>query len=205
MLIDEAKLGFVHIPRTGGTSVEQALIKKYGFLGKSIIAQPQQEAIVKVRNINSNYWEFHKKHARYDELIGLAPNYEYHTLVRHPLNRVESLYRFLTFTEVEGKRLVETAFEDWVPKLIYGGMYNVEFLDTLPYKIDLTMVTLKQVDFIGKCVVHKLENNTIWDALKIAPMKVYNLPNHFPINWTLENIKLVEKYYAEDYEVLGYD
>tara|TARA_Y100000590_G_scaffold225854_1_gene255275 strand:- start:1361 stop:1978 length:618 start_codon:yes stop_codon:yes gene_type:complete len=205
MLIDEAKLGFVHIPRTGGTSVETALIKKYGFVGRSLIAQPQEKAIVKVRNITTGEYEYHKKHARYDELIGFAPNYKYYTLVRHPLNRVESLYRFLTFTKVGNRRLVETPFEEWVPKLIYGGMYGVEFLDTPPYLIDLSMITLKQVDFIGKSEVHKLEDQTIWDALKIAPMKVFNLPNYFPIKWNLENVKIVEKYYAEDYELLGYD
>lgn len=64
-----------------------------------------------------------------------------------------------------------------------------------------------QTDFIGEAEVHKLEEQTIWEALNIQPRHDFNVPNNTyrPINWSKDSIKLMEKFYQKDYELLNYD
>ena len=201
MLIDEAGIGFVHIPRTGGTSVEAALQSKYKNDTRQINNMLQDKA-VKVVHFFDGKKELQKKHATYHELIEFGPDYKYYVLVRHPLRRIESLYRLLVHL-----KLVNTEFDKWIYRLIYGYMYGVPNagLDKKPYALELRYGPLRQVEFIGKAEVHKLEEQTIWEALSISPIKVWSLPNVLPIVWNKRSIKLVEKYYEIDYEKLNYE
>lgn len=202
MLIDEAELGFIHIPRTGGTSVEYALQNKYKNDRRQVNHQPQDKAIQVIQTVAHGQKELQKKHATYHELIEFCPNYKYYALVRHPLKRIESVYRFLVHM-----KLVETEFDKWIYRLIYGYIYGEPNagLDKEPYLTDVSYGPLRQTEYIGKAEVHKLEEQTIWQALNINPIKVFNLPNTLPILWTKRSIKLIEKYYQADYEILNYD
>ena len=202
MLIDEARLGFIHIPRTGGTSVEYALQNKYKNDRREINHQPQEKAIQIIQTVTHGEKELQRKHATYHELIEFCPDYKYYVVVRHPLKRIESVYRFLVHM-----KLVNTEFDKWIYRLIYGYIYGEPNagLDELPYLTDLSYGPRRQVEYIGEAEVHKLEEQTIWQALNIRPIKVFNLPNVLPIVWTKRSIKLIEKYYEIDYQRLNYD
>ena len=125
MILDEAQIGFVHIPRTGGTSVEHALIKKLGFKGQ-LNAHWLPDAIWTLRSVHTvnnprddrGGHEFHKKHATYAEMIKLRPHYKYYATVRHPENRLESLYRIYTFSTENGVPWVNTEFNQFVKEFI---------------------------------------------------------------------------------------
>ena len=202
MLIHEAELGFIHIPRTGGTSIEYALQNKYKNDSCQVNHQPQDKAVQTIQTVTHGKLELQKKHASYHELIEFCPTYKYYVLVRHPLKRIESVYRFLVHM-----KLVNTEFDKWIYRLIYGYIYGEPNagLDETPYLTDVSYGPRRQVEYIGEAEVHKLEDQTIWEALKISPIKVFNLPNVLPIIWTKRSIKLVEKYYEVDYEKLNYD
>jgi hypothetical protein len=87
-------------------------------------------------------------------------------------------------------------------------MYDVPntVVDNEPYLVDMNFPHL-QVDFIGKAEVHKLEEQTIWEALNIQPRHDFSVPNNTyrPIKWSKDSIKLMEKFYQKDYEILNYD
>ena len=202
MLIDEAEIGFVHIPRTGGTSIEAALQYKYKNDVRQINHQPQEKAIQIIQTVTHGEKELQRKHATYHELAEFCPDYKYYALVRHPLKRIESVYRLLVHL-----KLVHTEFDKWIYRLIYGYKYGEPNagLDEAPYLMDTSYGPLRQVEYIGKAEVHKLEEQTIWQALNIRPIKVFNLPNVLPIVWNKRSIKLIEKYYAVDYERFNYD
>ena len=50
-----------------------------------------------------------------------------------------------------------------------------------------------------------LPKQTIWEALNIQPRHDFNVPRKNPIKWDKDSIKLIEKFYQKDYEVLNYD
>ena len=201
MLINEARLGFVHIPRTGGTSVERALAVKYRSATAMVNPQPMKQAIQKQTTVTHGTKELQKKHATYHEMIQFYPDYKYYTLVRPPQARLESIYHFFVWTN-----LVHTPFEEWIYRMIYGLMYDVPntVVDEEPYLVDMNFPH-HQVDFIGKSEIHKLEEQTIWEALNIQPRHDFNVPRKNPIKWDKDSIKLIEKFYQKDYEVLNYD
>jgi len=206
MILDEAQLGFVHIPRTGGTSVEHALIKKHGFKGQ-LNAQWLPDAIWTLRSVHTvnnprddrGVHEFHKKHATYAEMIKLRPHYKYYATVRHPENRLESLYRIYTFSTENGVPWVNTEFNQFVKEFIVHNNYMRP--TTI---IDNSMFRYTQVEMIGDAEWHKVEDGTIWEALDIEPRMEYAIP-HTTINWSTESLKLCQEYYKEDYEKFGYE
>jgi len=202
MIIHEAKIGLVHIPRTGGTSVERALVQKYGKGVKGTVnPQIMEKAIQKHTTVTMGTTELQKKHATYDELIEFYPDYKYYVLVRHPQARLESIYHFFVHT-----KLVSTSFEKWIYRMLYGLMYGQPeaIVDNKPYLVDIGHPHL-QVDYIGKAEVHKLEEQTIWEALNIQPRHIFNVPRNEPIKWDKHSIKLMKKIYQKDYEMLNYE
>jgi hypothetical protein len=201
MLVNEAGIGFVHIPRTGGTSVERALAAKYRYAEGVVNPQPMKKAIQIQTTVDHGTRQLQKKHATYHELIEFYPDHKYYTLVRHPQARFESIYRYFVWTG-----LVHTPFEEWVYRIIYGLMYDVPniIVDVEPYLIDMNFPHL-QVDYIGKAEIHKLEEQTIWEALDISPRHEFSIPKAYKINWEKDSIKLMERFYQKDYEVLNYD
>lgn len=212
MILDEALIGYVHIPRTGGTSVEHALMKKHGFKGQ-LMVQSIPDAIWTLRSVNTidnkrmrGTVEFHKKHATFDELVKLRPHYKYYATVRHPEDRLESLYRILTFSSENGIPWVNTEFNQFVKEFITHGNYMRPTT-----MIDNTMFRYTQVEMLGlnknyfpTVEWHRLEDKTIWKALDIEPQLRYAIPRT-PIDWTEESLELVHDYYREDYDIFGYD
>ena len=201
MIVNEARIGFVHIPRTGGTSVERALATKYRSATAMVNEMPMKQAIQKQTTVSMGTKELQKKHATYNELIEFYPDYKYYTLVRHPQARLESVYHFFVWT-----KLIHTSFEECIYRTLYGLMYNIPNaeIDEEPYLVDLNIPYL-QVDYIGKAEVHKLEEQTIWEALNIQPRHDFNVPRTQPIKWDKNSIKLMKKIYQKDYEELNYE
>jgi|TARA_B110000263_G_C15134548_1_gene430462 hypothetical protein len=201
MIVHEARLGFVHIPRTGGTSIERALREKYRSATGMVNPQPMEQAIQKTTTVTYGTKELQKKHATYHEMIEFYPDYKYYTVVRHPQARLESIYHFFVWT-----KLVHTPFEEWIYRILYGLMYGEHetIVDNKPYLVDMNHPYL-QVDFIGKAEIHKLEEQTIWEALNIKPRHDFSVPRNQPIKWDKHSIKLMKKIYQKDYEMLNYE
>ena len=210
MLYHDPRIGFVHQPRTSGTSVEHALNKKYPHQHKLFVdissLKTVNPAVIKIKSVNTRRLpnetlEYHKKHATYSELVDYAPDYKYYTTVRHPKTKLESLYRLVAWSTTDGVPWVDVDFNTWVEHFLIGGSYMPEqdILDTRNYG-------LTQSEFIGNAEWHKMEEGGIWKALDIEkPLHRYKLSDlDIDIQWNDKSRLLCREYYAEDYNRFKY-
>ncbi len=107
MLFHEPKIAFIHIPRTGGTSVEHSMMKKYPQAVQLFGNEWYDTPVVKIRTIHTknmpnSILEYHQKHATYEKTKIYYPDYKYYATVRHPERRLESLYALLHWSETNG-------------------------------------------------------------------------------------------------------
>jgi len=208
MIFHEPKICFIHPPRTGGTSVEHALMKKYPQAVQLFVShhfQGYDRPVVKIKSIHTKklpnqILEYHKKHATYDECIEHYPDFKYYATVRHPEKRLESLYKLLTWSETDGVPWVNIEFNHWIDQVCIGD-YAMAPQDVL----DSRMFTMTQSDFIGDSEWHRVEDGSIFHALDIDFRQDYELNNNDPMDWTPRSLELVRIKYREDYERFNYD
>jgi hypothetical protein len=132
---------FSHIPKTGGTSVEDYLIERFGplaMLDRRFNFLPPAE----------RWCQTSPQHIEWKSLQMFLPLElidAVFTVVRHPIARTESGYRFQI--QVEKSISPETSFSDW----LHG---QVRMMKANPFALDNHM--RPQVDFVpeGAAVFH---------------------------------------------------
>ncbi|NQU33232.1 MAG: sulfotransferase family 2 domain-containing protein [Bacteroidetes bacterium] len=85
---------FLHIPRTGGTTLRDIIESQYS--KKTILEISHfQEAVNQINNeVNIDIYDVIKGHFPFGVHKYLNGNYHYITFLRKPINRVKSIYRF---------------------------------------------------------------------------------------------------------------
>ena len=107
------KFIFVHIHKTGGTSIERALDPHLAWndliLGGSPFGEKIQQPYAKKFGLNK-----HSTVAEIERVCGreLVENYYVFALVRHPLSRMCSMYNFVATTLDKWARQQDIEFED---------------------------------------------------------------------------------------------
>jgi len=205
MLFHQNKIGFVHVPRTGGTSVEHALMKKYPQVVQLHANKFYDRPTINVRSVHTlklpgGELEYQKKHATYDELYESAKDYKFYATVRHPLRRLESMYRLLKWSQTDGTPWTTLEFNEWVYNLVenHTMMEEQDILDS-------SMFHLTQSAMIGNAEWHKTEKGSIWEALDLEPRHDYKLSDkNVDCFWSSESLQLATDYYAEDFERFSY-
>lgn len=214
MIYHQPKIAYLHNVRTGGTSVDHALNKKYPDVRQmfahawksNVNGQVTSPVRIRIRSAHTDrlpgkVLEYQKKHATYDELYPLYPDYRFVAQVRHPLRKVESMYRFARWSEVDGVPCTPYEFNEWVHNLYH----NDETITTTDF-VDSSNFHISQSKFIGDAEWFKLEEGTIWDALDIEERHHYALPDaDMPDAWTTESLEMMHEYYQEDFERFGYE
>jgi hypothetical protein len=207
MIYHGPKIGFVHQPRTSGTSVEHALNQKYPQAIQMFGNKWYDGAVISIKSVHTRRLpnetlEYHKKHATYAELIDYAPDYKYYATVRHPKTKLESLYRLVSWSTTDGVPWVNVDFNTWVDQFLIGGlcMPEQDILDTRNFG-------LTQSEFIGSAEWYKMEVGGIWRALDIEkPLHRYRLSDlEIDIEWNHRSELLCREYYAEDYHRFKYE
>ena len=208
MIYHKPKIGFVHVPRTSGTSVEHALMKKYPQATKMFVEMLNiDKAAIRIkavttRHLDGGVLEFQKKHATYKELIDYCPDYKYYATVRHPKTKLESLYRLISYGMTDDVPWYEGDFNTWVEYFLSDGLCME------PQAIvDVENYELTQSEFIGDAEWHTMESGSIWNALDIdKPLHRYKLSDAFsPIEWNDRSHEMLREYYAEDFHRFKYD
>ena len=167
MLWHSRKLGFVHIPKCGGSSINWAMMK----------AQPNTwknktwTRGLKVESMWKNTTVF-SQHATYDQYAFTYPDYDYVTQVRNPITRFESAYKHLYRLG-----LVDRDYYVWssevIPHLKRGNWIkaidnHIDYIDVLDSNptYDLSFLFRPQWHYVRPEVeIHKLEEGTIWKRL----------------------------------------
>lgn len=176
MIYHQPKIAYIHNVRTGGTSVDHALNKKYPDVRQifahawksNVDGQVASPVRIKIKSAHTErlpgqVLEYQKKHASYDELYPLYPDYRFVAQVRHPLRKVESMYRFCKWSETDGVPWTPYEFNEWV----YNLYHNDETIQPIQDVVDSSNFHISQSKFIGDAEWFKLEDKTIWDALDI--------------------------------------
>jgi len=192
---NKRKVLFIHIPKTGGTSLLFWLSK----VGKIHLYEISVPGFMKVA----------PQHLLHDDIIRLLPfvNFDYtFAVVRNPYTRLESeyFYRTLKFFNRSGKR---PSFTDWVLKRIEEYHKNRFVLDNH---------IRPQSHFIAEGVeIFKYEDGL--DMVKTKLEKDFNIVSkdtltHLnqsvekcKLTWTSELRLTVNDFYKDDFELFSYE
>ena len=193
MINHKYKFIFVHIPKTGGTSIE-----KY-FLGSADVGK---------KKIN--------KHKRVGEYIKhdtkLFESYFTFSFVRNPYDFLVSYYIF-RMKMINGelgrverfmrRQYKNSNFRDWVIHNFYNDSRVISHIDFLSYESKI------KVDFIGKFENlqedFKIICNKIGIESKILPHTNKTRHRHYTEYYDEETKKIVAEKYAKDIEYFGYE
>tara|TARA_B100000085_G_C18525335_1_gene505547 strand:+ start:533 stop:1153 length:621 start_codon:yes stop_codon:yes gene_type:complete len=202
MINHKHKFIFVHINKTGGTSIESILKK----LSRDWFA------------VNFNYvlnGRFTPKHHLIKEYRKLADkrhgfkNYFKFTIVRNPWDRLLSNYFFRKKT-IHDKLIQNLSFKEWVLNYKTDG-YSFE--DCLSKHTQLDWITSKNeevlVDFVGRFENLQEDFDIICDKIGVPqqklPHKNKTKHKHYTEYYDDETRQIVAEKYTKDIEYFGYE
>ncbi len=187
---------FVHIPKTGGTSVTNWM----GGFEPVQFHNPGKQSLLYVT----------PQHLRHSDLRALFAEgyFDYaFTIVRNPYDRIESEYRFRREVGLANDRPELPPFSMWLERAL--EMFGREH-----WHLDNHI--RPQVDFLGSGVqVFRFEDGLRHILGEVAsavglpkPKRVGHArasgPDADPIDWDLQDRLRVNRHYAEDFERFGY-
>lgn len=187
---EKYRILLIHIPKTGGTSIEKYLSEQFKMSFFSPIPPvsmkicPQHLQITDLRILLGNNWDYS------------------FAFVRNPYTRIESEYFYRT---QHLKR--EPDFSTWVIK-------NLQVTKSNPFYLDNHM--RPQTDFIDSDVsLFKFESGFDKVIEHLHEKFHIDISNKFPkenvslnrreVTWSLEALNLVNDFYANDFSQLGYE
>jgi len=223
MIIPKLKAVFIHIPKTGGSAVDDAFDKAHQSLENQLVWNWEHQ-----RPPKFEYIYFPRKpivvnkHATYNMMKPYYPDWAYLTQVRHPLTRWRSIFAFLKL-----RRMIrpETDFIEWTHRAIPACAKErlEDFIDEsetynywqvhFPIALNLHVMMFRQRYFLPKnkadfsdIKIYKLEDQTIWKDWDLEPCFQMVSPEQYKqeAQYNSETKELVEEYFAEDMKVGNY-
>lgn len=104
MIVPPEKRIFIHIPKTGGTSITTRYIQKYNIRQK--LGTSNHPFIIHSKTRSE--WHF-----TYDRAFMQFPDYDYFTVIRNPLDRWISMYKHFYM-----RKFIKEGIEQWTEKVI---------------------------------------------------------------------------------------
>ncbi len=194
MIIKPERRIFIHIPKTGGTSVTQRYIQKHRTNAKLGTSNHPFIIYDDSTRITKTEWHF-----TYDRAYMQFPNYEYFTVIRDPVDRWVSTYKHFYM-----RNFMQEGIEEWTEKVIrtlpvfnffdnhdmfqHSGAYTNHHKFFWPQWMYYREPEVK---------VHTID--TIWEALDLKPQHIkkgINIPE-FHRNIIKE---MIYNYYRKDFE-----
>jgi hypothetical protein len=194
--IVKKQLRFIHITRTGGTSIEQEGLEKSKFWGR-----------------------YHRGYGQFDEIFRKKPeplrkSVDWFMVVRNPYNRVISEYQFLLTILKIPNPLTKEAFNTFIDTWLMNILHNKEN-HPIHGKLNGGHFTpqFKYIDPIIKIHILKFENleNEFNDLMKkyeydiVLHRKANISKKIFTVHDISEqNLKLIQNVYKRDFEQFNY-
>ena len=194
VISDERKILFIHLPKTGGSTIESILLKQPDFY-------TLQDKILRDKYL----WKGLK--AKNDDLNQKLHDYKVFTVIRHPEDRFLSSYNY--FFHTKSKNLVKEL--DWtLPQALKNeskswflcrGFYvhaHVPMIKHLPHP--------KYINRIIRFEYFEEELREVLDEFKIPYDEIPHMreSNHKVTDLSERSRDLIFKKFRQDYEVFGY-
>lgn len=195
--LNSKRLLFIHIPKTGGTSIERWLAQfaalKFRTMGlpEASKCTPQHFRMRDIRALfGENYFDYS------------------FAFVRNPYDRMESEYRMQATLQKAGFWKEYQSFSMWLEANLSRAKNN-------PFHADNHFRA--QWEFLGSDVdIFKFEDGLMRGLEKAATLLGISLPEQFPhelstsrsevvIQWDLADRILVQEYFRKDFELFGYE
>lgn len=190
---------FLHVPKSGGTSVARTL-------------PGEDYCTVEERQPHGTLRQYYAKYGK-----ALCDSYFKFSIVRSPWDRLVSLYHFNRTRNMEGIRrnypqlveqytyAIENDFETWLRKPL--------FIDRQMYFLtldeDFVHSRTHHLDFVGRFERLQQDFDTICDRLGLQRQLLPNIRHnsshpHYTELYTPELAEIVARDYAQDLEVFGF-
>lgn len=213
MVIHPKKEVYIHIPKCGGISITRGYKDQY-FKNKQYKLQHRNwegnpsEYIRHSKRDYLNNVTHNNIHATYDQLALQFPDYKYYTVIRNPLDRWESLYRY----NCDNCFVIDWDIITWTKKAM-DGLWKGSYWSTAQdiAEFEKAHLRLGGSHFVmykpawcfyrePEVEVHRLEDQTIWNRLELIPNNHHeSITKIAPYN--REAVKeIIYDYYKRDFE-----
>jgi hypothetical protein len=203
---------FVHIPKTGGTSIETALNMFHGWREEN---REAMFGLVQSPELLAKGWVTRfLQHLSMGELRELLPpaltaDYLSFAWVRNPWDRMVSTYfnkdpDMVQQARSQGIDLTELSFRDFLERT--AEVSHVHLLEQTRFVTDERGRII--VDFIGRFETLAADFRTLCERLRIQPSLPHrnaSTHGHYRQYYTAETRAMVAARYGRDIEMFGYD
>lgn len=203
MLIDQHKLLFVHIPKTGGTTIRDLLLR---FLLKLDVARLTDSDIDRT---------YGYKHYRYIDYVNYYcyqiknynKDYFSFSFVRNPWDRVVSAYHYMKQCKEKDryKNIIKLNINDFLMRLEEFYL-NIELL--MPQSDFITNNQEILVDCVGRYEFFSDDVFQIFDKYKLKCVALPNINktrhSHYSDYYSIETKAIVKKLYERDIDFFYY-
>ena len=202
-LFPDQNLCFIHIPKTGGQSIETHFFEKE----KPILGIKDELYIEKymmnhIWNFDPSNIRFSYQHFTYDDLknkISDIDNYRIFTVIRNPYDRIASEFHYRTnFSRNEVHLKVK--FADFVRSFLQEGVNNLMDNHQLPqYKF---IENCSNIQIIRFETLNEDFNRLFKEQLKCKIGA--SSRRDFNEYYTIKVKEMVKEFYKRDFEMFGY-
>ena len=200
---------FIHIPKTGGTSIETAL----GIFGNWKIENLNTLfGLINSEKLNTfNYKSNFLQHLTYTECqktITIPKDYTSFSFVRNPWDKLVSIYsnpdnNLIEYSKSKNINLRELSFSKFIEIIHELNHIHLEHQHTFIYD----QQNRRQVDFLGRFEVFHQDFNKLCKELGIKPdLPHTNKSNHkqYRDYYTHKTKIIVSQFYEQDIDLFNY-
>ncbi len=204
MISHKYKYIFLHIPKTGGTSIEYAL-NQYNDTGNTNIISLGGDLYNK-NDIRHKHLLLKGYRRKYSDIRENIEEYYKFTIIRNPWDRIASHYRYFKKRDFDYKGSFE-GFVNYFCKKIHNRGWK--YRDFAPIVDFITLNGALAVDFIGRFENLQQDFDIICDKIGISKQELPHINKtknkHYTEYYDEETRSIVAKKYAKDIEYFGYE
>ena len=198
---------FIHIPKTGGTSIEHYFIKKYGILlsPQTLFCFADKQRVNGISLQHQTYISLKNHPKRFEMIKWNEPNFKILTIVRNPYTRLLSALFFhkLIDQNTESDKITDIVNNFIISKYDNHNLPQYKFITNNDGKLIDNIVIFKTETLNQQMQEYGYKDFDIHkDHDSKIPKIMRNKYLHFFNNKT---ISIINEIYEKDFELFGYE